>query len=284
MLEGVLETIRLRPQWLLVLLSMACATWARSVDAQIVWSGPTVTFNKPEDGDPTLPENQDRLTDNVWLTRGFPSSGGLFNIKLEEGFSRDIEPVFYPSPRDTEWATDLVGDNAGKMIAASNYQNLDFTTWAPAFGGPGFSLSSRILSLNAVVHLITDDIYFDIQFTEFGSGYNTYERSSPGTATEPTGDYNSNLVVDAADYTIWRDTLGQLVANPGDGADGDKSGEVDPGDYDHWKAHFGEVVPLDAGGQAGAVPEPSTILLLLSGLLIFANFQKFTPRGPGQTF
>jgi hypothetical protein len=53
------------------------------------------------------------------------------------------------------------------------------------------------------------------------------------------GDYNNNGVVDAADYPIWRKTLGQFVVNPGDGADGDQSGTIDQGDYDYWRARFG---------------------------------------------
>jgi hypothetical protein len=53
------------------------------------------------------------------------------------------------------------------------------------------------------------------------------------------GDYNNNGDVDAADYPIWRKTLGQSVVNPADGADGDESGSIDQGDYDYWRARFG---------------------------------------------
>ncbi len=55
------------------------------------------------------------------------------------------------------------------------------------------------------------------------------------------GDYNNNGIVDAADYTVWRDTLGQPVLNGGDGADGDESESINQGDYDFWKARFGHV-------------------------------------------
>ncbi len=53
------------------------------------------------------------------------------------------------------------------------------------------------------------------------------------------GDYNNNGFVDAADYVVWRKTLGQGVLNPGDGADGDESLTIDDGDYDFWRARFG---------------------------------------------
>jgi hypothetical protein len=84
----------------------------------------------------------------------------------------------------------------------------------------------------------------------------------------PTGDYNGNHIVDAADYTVWRDTLGQTVPN-GTGADGNANGTIDSGDYDFWKMRFGNLAP-GAGGGAGtrsAVPEPSTVLSLLVALV-----------------
>ena len=60
-------------------------------------------------------------------------------------------------------------------------------------------------------------------------------------------DYNDNGVTDAADYTIWRDTLGTVddgVDPPEDmRANGDNTGEsenkIDQADYDVWKDNFG---------------------------------------------
>ena len=76
------------------------------------------------------------------------------------------------------------------------------------------------------------------------------------------GDYNRDGVVDAADYTTWRNTLGTLVANY-NAADGDGDGRVDDGDYAVWKANFGA---LGGGGSAASssVPEPVSVALLLS--------------------
>ena len=51
------------------------------------------------------------------------------------------------------------------------------------------------------------------------------------------GDYNRNSVVDAADYVLWRDTLGNVVA-AFSGADGNGSGTIDPGDYSLWRGKF----------------------------------------------
>ncbi|MEZ6103807.1 MAG: choice-of-anchor L domain-containing protein [Pirellulaceae bacterium] len=52
------------------------------------------------------------------------------------------------------------------------------------------------------------------------------------------GDYNGNDVVDAADYTVWKDSFGENV-DPGTGADGNCNGTVDAADYTVWKDNFG---------------------------------------------
>src|SRR5262249_52200746 len=54
------------------------------------------------------------------------------------------------------------------------------------------------------------------------------------------GDFNGNGVVDAADYTVWRDHLGTSFNLHGNGDEtGGSAGLVDQADYALWKAHFG---------------------------------------------
>ena len=67
----------------------------------------------------------------------------------------------------------------------------------------------------------------------------------------PLGDYNQDGTVDAADYTVWRDSLRANVAAFA-GADGSGNGVVDQADYEVWKANFGAVA-TGAGGAAFAV-------------------------------
>src|SRR3954464_412161 len=148
-----------KPFGFLLALSIAIDL-AREVEAvPTVWSGPTVIFTKTgaNTTDTTNPLNQDRLTDHVWLTRA--SSQGMFNIAPgRENASTSS------SPADTEWSTSVMSANVGKTIAASNWQQLSFTSWALAYGGPGPALGGNITTHNAVVHLITDDIYLDLTF------------------------------------------------------------------------------------------------------------------------
>ena len=77
------------------------------------------------------------------------------------------------------------------------------------------------------------------------------------------GDYNQDGTVDAADYTVWRDSLGQQVVR-GSFADGDGDGVIGQGDYDVWRTNFGAMA---ASSAAFAVPEPSSLALLMVGCL-----------------
>lgn len=79
-------------------------------------------------------------------------------------------------------------------------------------------------------------------------------------AVSLSGDYNFDGTVDAADYTVWRDAVGQTGL--GIPADGNNDEMVDQGDFDIWKNHFG---PEQEEALATALPEPSTL-----GLLFFA--------------
>ena len=74
-----------------------------------------------------------------------------------------------------------------------------------------------------------------------------------------TGDFNSNGVVDAADYNKWRADFGKWVANGG-GADGNSNGVVDAGDYVVWRDAFSSGLPSVV---AAAVPEPAANFVIL---------------------
>jgi len=88
-------------------------------------------------------------------------------------------------------------------------------------------------------------------------------------APGPNGDYNVNGSVDAADYTLWRDTLGSttdLRAN-GDNT-GASAGKIDQADYALWKANFGTHAGSGSGaGESAAIPEPATLFMLVTGIL-----------------
>ncbi len=89
-------------------------------------------------------------------------------------------------------------------------------------------------------------------------------RLTPNVVTVP-GDYNNNGIVDAADYSKWRDNLGAAteasINNNGDG------GGVTASDYTYWKTRFGNTSGAGAGSVTAAVPEPASMLLVSVAIL-----------------
>jgi hypothetical protein len=83
--------------------------------------------------------------------------------------------------------------------------------------------------------------------------------------TGPAGDYNGDGAVDAADYTTWRNKLGENVALPNETV---TLGSVTSEDYDQWRENFGAVSLPGSGASTSsmvyaAVPEPRSSLLML---------------------
>jgi hypothetical protein len=100
-------------------------------------------------------------------------------------------------------------------------------------------------------------------------------------APQLAGDYNSNGVVDAADYVVWRGTFSD--SGTGLAADGNGDGQIDHGDYDIWRAHFGR-----SNGSAsvtavkGTVPEPATRLLIVSCFVAVCAIRRSHKSMPGE--
>ncbi|MCX6905597.1 MAG: Ig-like domain-containing protein [Verrucomicrobia bacterium] len=138
--------------------------------AATVWTGPLITFTRAANADPTQAANQDRITANTWLTRG--ASQGLYNAKTETSFTH------YSSPANTRWANGTI----------ANYASLtyyDWNTWAKTVnGGPPYTIGK-----DAVLHLLTEDIYLAIKFTAWGGstggGSFAYTRSTAPAADVP---------------------------------------------------------------------------------------------------
>lgn len=81
------------------------------------------------------------------------------------------------------------------------------------------------------------------------------------------GDFNDDGVVDAADYTVWRDNLGandeSALSGNGNGSNG-----VDQADYQLWAYNLGTTSP---GSGSATIPEPATLVLLILGAAVLAN-------------
>ena len=85
---------------------------------------------------------------------------------------------------------------------------------------------------------------------------------------ELNGDYNGDGAIDAADYVVWRNTLGSMVT-PGTGADGNEDGEITQLDYQVWRSAFSAGAAASTLAGSNQVPEPATCATLSAALLLF---------------
>lgn len=90
------------------------------------------------------------------------------------------------------------------------------------------------------------------------------------------GDYNANGKVDAADYILWRNSLGSTTALV---ADGNGNHIIDQGDYSIWRANFGATSGTGAELAALNIPEPSTGWMMVFGVAAI-GLAKYARRRP----
>lgn len=120
--------------------------------------------------------------------------------------------------------------------------NLISVPFTLAAGSAGETVTLQFGAGNVLVDSIANSLTLDV--TDTGSITGVL-----------IGDYNGDLAIDAADYTVFRDTLGETVI-PFSGADGDGDGEITQADFDVWVGAFG------GDASAVAVPEPAGLLIV----------------------
>jgi len=100
----------------------------------------------------------------------------------------------------------------------------------------------------------------------YGSGTNDVVTLMAMAVEELIGDYNNDHVVNAADYTVWRNNLGGDGSLLGANRDPANTGSISQDDYNSWKAHFGETGGAGSLAGSGVVPEPTAAMLALLAL------------------
>lgn len=170
---------------------------------------------------------------------------------------------------DGQWES-LDDQNLDTWEEADNVSTTRVTEFNPA-GQTSLLGGGTVLNLGSLVDASGDALKaedFTFEFSLIGG--------------ELDGDYNEDGVVDAADYTMWRDNLNSTTSLPNDDTPG-----VGSDDYARWAANFGSVgsvvggtvegvvvigsLPMLGAGGAMAVPEPDTLaaaLTLVSALLL----------------
>jgi len=133
-------------------------TTSSDTSSSNIWSGPMVQFSKEDGSDSSQESNQDRITSNVWITRG--NGGQIFNIAKENSANKAN------SPAGTLWAKGSV----------DNIDNLTFEPFRTAVGQP-----KAVVGSDLVLYLVDDNIYLSVKFTSWSQGQKggfAYERSS----------------------------------------------------------------------------------------------------------
>jgi len=109
--------------------------------------GDVVVFTKLDSADWTLPQNQDRIADSVWITRKHNQS--IFNIALDSGMTNN-------SPLHTLWSRNSI----------LNTEMDDFTTFRSMHNNNPQSLIGDTVSL----YLQQYGMYFNLLFSSFSGG------------------------------------------------------------------------------------------------------------------
>jgi CHRD domain len=154
-----------------------------------------------------------------------------------------------------------VGDSAGEYDRTINLQ-------LESSYDPGFVATYGGSNPNTQVG--TALAYFETQGLGVGRAYLSISTTAypdgeiRGFPVYVPGDFNNNGVVDAADYIVWRHTLGQT--GEGLDADYDNSNSIDGQDFVAWQQHFGQIRfnAMPGIGRGAAVPEPGTMSLILA--------------------
>ena len=150
--------------------------------------------------------------------------------------------IWRTTPGRATRCSKLLDDSAMQMDVV-NFD--DSAPWPEAVvGGSSIYLTNLSLENNTGGNWAGRRLVCATPLRPLGPTFNASDVGTPGWLPL-AGDYNSNGIVDAADYTVWRDTLGSTSDFRADGSGstpGVPDGVVDALDYDFWKANFGQTL------------------------------------------
>jgi autotransporter-associated beta strand protein len=237
-------------------------------------TGGTLTFNN-SGANSTLTSNQGNHTiaTNVQLATGLNAAinAGTFTISGPISGSGGISKMGAGtlSLTSTNSYTGFTSVQAGKLASF----NRGLADAADVYVASGATLDLRFSGTPDIIDsLFLGDISMPVgtwgpigssaQFTTsrlIGTGLLQVTTYAPSFLA---GDYNSNGIVDTADYVIWRRSVGNAsIAN----RDPANSGLVGDADFNSWRSRLGTMVSAGSGASltSAEVPEPTSISLLL---------------------
>ena len=217
-------------------------------------------------------------------------------VKTWEDGEFEAETIVYDQGTSSTWfqvakLLDDNGDFSGHFVGVEGRQNplgiwqmgLRFSTnlvdWsdiqvlydAPSWWGTGDFTYPRLLSADGTTNQsVRQDGFFIVGLNPSegdASPLHMMKVRVDGLIPVFHGDFNQDGIVDAADYTVWRDNLnGDAAVLNGNGSGGPT---VTSADYDLWVTNYG-----NSTGGSQAVPEPSSLLLIGSGGVLMATVRK----------
>ena len=224
----------------------------RSAGNPVPRFAPTLTLNGSGDGVESGTGGELLLTDPDFQ---FAGSGQYFNLPpgrdsvFVDGWPMDYGPypTFTPFPDEIPGTEYIPGDPRNTLMT-------------PAPEEPNF--------LDGTVSLVDGTLIF--QGSVFSKGVGgagllqtaQIHEAAFFASADPflPGDYNDDGVVDAADYTAWRDNVGAAPGTLPNDIDG---GVIDDRQYQTWRAYFGgSLAALQTASLGPAVPEPTSLVVV----------------------
>ncbi len=213
-----------------------------------------------------------------WLVEIAPDPALFTNTDLGLGGSLAVEMAVEIANTDllavtvnnTDWPLDIPGNNpftstvttgvdldlAGDTVFASLLSNF-FTSGTAVelmtIETSGIDCTTLLWGGHTVLGG-TPDEYESSLIAQGGQNFTGYV----GTAGEPAGDFDADCDVDGADFLEWQKSFGS---------------PYDASDLTDWENNYGTGVPLQA--VFSAVPEPSSLFLLLSSSAVLSACGRF---------
>lgn len=178
--------------------------------------------------------------------------GGHTNVAEVEFYTAavDVDPPAVPlglSPIAGNGVVTLDWDDNAEPDFAS------YTVYRSTNSGFGYSPVAGNLTSSSYVDstgVYGETYYYVVTATDTSSNESGMA-IEVGLAPQLLGDYNLDSVVDAGDYTVWRDNLG-LSVSAFSVADGSGDGQINSSDYNVWRTHFGETYTPPLFASSGA--------------------------------
>lgn len=218
-----------------------------------------------------------------------PNFANYTNIPLVSDFVMDPIPSSYLAAGQIRFTDDsgtiywslswggsgYTGSTTGVAGVAGNDSDGNF---GPPVNGALPSTTLQALQFTGAANALSTNNLAQYAVTAGAATFINNSNTSFTLVTPPPvglpGDYNDDDVVDAADYTVWRDNLGSNFDLNGNGDEAGASlGLVDDADFEFWKLNFGDTAGAGSGSAGAvdglnAVPEPTSWMVAISLALV----------------